>query len=397
MRSEKTKPIWVVMLLMIRTQKVRLYPNRHMKKVLDSLCDYRRYCWNEGLATWNDMYDLYTLDSNSPRPSSYSVRNELVANKADWQYALSARTLQLAIADLGTAWQNFFDKAQSDWGKPTFKSKRAARQGFKTDRAKIVAGKLHLDKPRGTKDWCDIRISKHVDLSGVLKVVSIYRENGKYWASLPLEVELESKPRTGCNSAVDVNVGHLNYTAGVINTLPKRLRKLYQRIKFYQKQLAHKRVVNGNKATKGSRYVAMRAKLQRDYRKVVNIQHDIMQKFTTKLVNDYDKIVIEDLSVKAMQMSHVASKGLQRSMFGYFRQILSYKCEWYGKELILADSQYPSTQRCSKCGHTKSGNDKITLKGNATHQTKHSEYVCYSCGTVLDRDENAVANLLDLI
>ena len=384
-------------MLMIRTQKVRLYPNRHMAKVLDSLCDYRRYCWNEGLATWNDMYDLHTLDPNSPRPSTYSVRNELVANKADWQYELSARTLQLAIADLGNAWQNFFDKSQPDWGKPAFKSKKAVRQGFKTDRAKIVAGKLRLDKPRGTKGWYDIRISKHADLSGVLKVVSIYRENGKYWASLPLEVKLDVKPRTGDVSAVDVNVGHLNYTAGVVGTLPKRLRKLYQRIKFYQKQLAHKRVMNGNNATNSSRYVAMRAKLQRDYRVVVNIQHDIMQKFTTKLVNDYDKIVIEDLSVKTMQMSHVASKGLQRSMFGYFRQILTYKCDWYGKELMLADQQYPSTQRCSKCGHIKSGNDKITLQGNATHQTKHNEYVCYSCGAVLERDENAVANLLALI
>ncbi|CAJ1226191.1 IS200/IS605 family transposase ISCpe2 [Lactiplantibacillus xiangfangensis] len=384
-------------MLVIRTQKVRLYPNRHMKKVLDSLCDYRRYCWNEGLATWNDMYDLYTLDSSSPRPSAYSVRNELVANKADWQYALSARTLQLAVTDLGQAWQNFFDKSQPDWGKPAFKSKKAARQGFKTDRAKIVAGKLRLDKPHDIKDWYDIRISKHSDLSGVLKVVSIYRENGKYWASLPFEVELDNKPQTGDNSAVDVNVGHLNYTAGVVNTLPKRLRKLYQRIKFYQKQLAHKRVVNGKKATKGSRYVAMRAKLQRDYRKVVKIQHDIMQKFTTKLVNNYDKIVIEDLSVKAMQMSHVASKGLQRSMFGYFRQILTYKCDWYGKELILADQGYPSTQRCSKCGHIKVGDDKITLQGNERHRTKHNEYVCYSCGAVLNRDENAVANLLALI
>ncbi len=384
-------------MLMIRTQKVRLYPNRHMKKVLDSLCDYRRYCWNEGLATWNDMYDLNTLDSSSPHPSAYSVRNELVANKADWQYELSARTLQLAIADLGNAWQNFFDKAKPDWGKPTFKSKRVTRQGFKTDRAKIVAGKLHLDKPRGTKYWYDIRISKHTDLSGILKVVSIYRENGKYWASLPLEVELDAKPKTGDNSAVDVNVGHLNYTAGVINTLPRRLRKLYQQIKFYQKKLAHKRVMNGNKATRSRRYIAMRAKLQRNYRKVTNIQHDIMQKFTTKLVNDYDKIVIEDLFIKDMQMSHVASKGLQRSMFGYFRRILTYKCEWYDKELILADHQYPSTQRCSECGHIKSGSDKITLQGNVTHQTKHSEYVCYSCDAVLDRDENAVANLLALI
>ena len=385
------------MMLMIRTQRVRLYPNRHMAKVLDSLCDYRRYCWNEGLATWNDMYELSTLDLNSPRPSAYSVRNELVADKADWQYELSARTLQLAIADLGHAWQNFFDKSQPDWGKPTFKSKKAARQGFKSDRAKLVAGKLRLDKPRGVKDWYDIRISKHADLSGVLKVVSIYRENGKYWASLPLEVKLDVKPRTGDVSAVDVNVGHLNYTAGVVGTLPKRLRKLYQRIKFYQKQLAHKRVMNGNNATNSSRYVAMRAKLQRDYRVVVNIQHDIMQKFTTKLVNDYDKIVIEDLSVKTMQMSHVASKGLQRSMFGYFRQILTYKCDWYGKGLMLADQQYPSTQRCSKCGHIKSGNDKITLQGNRTHQTKHNEYVCYSCGAVINRDKNAVANLLALI
>ena len=311
---------------MIRTQKVRLYPNHHMKKMLDELCNYRRYCWNEGLATWNDMYDLHTIDEASPKPNMYAVRNELVANKADWQYMLSARTLQLAIADLGKAWQNFFDKSQPDWGRPAFKSKKAARQGFKTDRAKIVAGKLRLDKPRGIKDWYDIRVSRHADLSGTLKVVSIYRENGQYWASLPFEVELENKPQTGKSSAVDVNVGHLNYTAGVINTLPKRLCKLYQRVKYYQQQLAHKRVVNGNKATKSNNYAVMRAKLQRDYRKVANIQQDVMQKFTTELVNNYDKIVIEDLSVKDMQMSHVASKGLQRSMFGYFRQALSYKC-----------------------------------------------------------------------
>ena len=54
-------------------------------------------------------------------------------------------------------------------------------------------------------------------------------------------------------------------------------------------------MVNGNKATKTNNYVKTRAKLQRDYRKVANIQHNIIHKFTTKLVSDYDKIVIEDL------------------------------------------------------------------------------------------------------
>ncbi|WP_334332169.1 MULTISPECIES: RNA-guided endonuclease InsQ/TnpB family protein [unclassified Companilactobacillus] len=381
----------------VRTQKVRLYPNQHMTKILDKLCDYRRYCWNRGLATWNDMYALHTIDSTNPNPTAYSVRNELVANKADWQYQLSARTLQLAISDLGIAWQSFFDKAQVDWGKPKFKSKKAPRQGFKTDRSKIINGKLRLDKPLGMKNWYDIRISKNTDLSGKLKVVSIYRENGKYWASLPFEVERNQKQMTNQYTAVDVNVGHLNYTEGFVNTLPDRLKQLYQRIKLYQKQLARKRIVNGKGASKSNNYVAVRAKLQRDYRKVANIQHDLIQKFTTKLVTDFDKVVIEDLNVKKMQMSHVASKGLQRSLFSYFRQVLSYKCEWYGKKIVLADEHYPSTQRCSKCGHIKRGIEKITLRGNAKHHTKHNEYICYSCGAVLDRDMNAVSNLLALI
>ncbi|WP_156398733.1 zinc ribbon domain-containing protein, partial [Ligilactobacillus hayakitensis] len=108
------------------------------------------------------------------------------------------------------------------------------------------------------------------------------------------------------------------------------------------------------------------------------------------------KIVIEDLNVKQMKMSHVASKGLQRSMFGYFKQVLTYKCEWYGKELILADKYYPSTQRCSECGFVKTKEDKITLYGNEKHGTKHNEYVCYDCGAIMDRDMNAVKNLLTL-
>ena len=385
--------------MVLRTQKVKLYPNQTMKKVLDGLCDYRRYCWNQGLALWNDMYDASViLADKKQRPNERKVRDELVANKADWQFQLSARCLQLAISDLGKAWQNFFDQAQPDWGKPHFKSKKAPRQGFKTDRAKLVNGCLRLDKPRGVKTpWFDIKFKGARNLTGELKVVSIYRENGQYWASLPLEVAMGPKAKTGAKTAVDVNVGHLDYTDGQIKTLPIHLQAIYKRIKHYQRQLARKRKVNGKQATQSKHYAKTRAKLQRDYRRVANVQHDLMQKFTTQLVNDYDQIVIEDLAVKKMQMSHVASKGLQRSMFGYFRQVLSYKCDWYGKALLVADRFYPSTQRCSACGHIKQGDDKVTLAGNKKHHTKHEEYICYECGVVMDRDENAVANLLALI
>ena len=381
---------------MIKTQVVELKPNKTMQKELDKLCDYRRYCWNQALEVWQDMYEARTLDKdNNPSPNERRVRDELVNNKVDWQFALSARCLQLAVKDLANAWKNFFDKTQPDFGKPHFKSKRAPRQGFKTDRAKMANGKLRLDKPRGIKTWFDIPTCEALKMKQI-KVASIFRERGHYYATLSYDEKTLVKPRTGRKTAIDVNVGHFNYTEGQINVLPSKLQKLYKRIKHYQRMLAKKRRANGKLANQSNNYVQVRTKLQRDYRKAANIQNDLLQKFTTKLVNNYDKIVIEDLAVKQMMMTHVASKGMQRSLFSKFRQILTYKCEWYGKELILADRNYPSTQRCAKCGYVKTGADKITLQGNQKHHTKHNEYICYECGYTNDRDDNAVLNLLAL-
>ncbi|KIR01487.1 transposase [Lachnospiraceae bacterium TWA4] len=387
--------------MVIKSQAVRLYPNVRMKNVLDALCDYRRYCWNLGLETWNAMYDAYTIyKDENPKPTEREVRDELVRLKADWQYQLSSRVLQLAISDLGVAWSNFLNKALPDWGKPKFKSKRAARQGFKTDRAKLVDGQLRLDRPREIpkEGWSDIRVKGLRWMNGEVNLASIYRENGRYYANLSMECE-EDDPleSTGKDTAVDVNVGHINYTEGMINTCPKKLTNLYQRIKHQQRLLARKREVNGKLATKSHNYVKTRAKLQRDYKKVANIQKNLMHQFTKQLVTEYDRLVIEDLDVKRMKMSHIASKGLHRSMFGLFRRQLTYKSLWYGKQVILADRLYPSTQRCSNCGHIKTGEDKITLSGNKKYGTKHNEYICYECGYTNDRDANAVLNLLALL
>ncbi len=383
---------------MIKTQVVKLKVNKTMQKHLDALCDYRRYCWNKGLETWQLMYEAHTLNKkDNPSPNERRVRDELVANKADWQYDLSARCLQLAVKDLANAWKNFFDKAQPDWGKPRFRSKKAPRQGFKTDRAKIVNGKLRLDRPRNISrdSWFDLASYEALKMDEV-KVVSIFKEKDSYYAALPYEEEISAKTKTHQKTAVDINVGHFNYTEGQIIVLPAKLQKLYRRIKHYQRMLARKRKVNDKLAAKSNNYFAVRTKLQRDYRRVANVQNDLLQEFTTKLVNDYDQIVIEDLAVKQMMMMHVASKGMQRSLFGKFRQILTYKCDWYGKELILADKTYPSTQKCAQCGYVKKGDEKITLQGNKKHGTRHNEYICYECGYKNDRDENAVLNLLAL-
>ena len=374
----------------ISTNLVRLYPNTEMKQVLDENCDYRRFVWNKGLEIWDDMYQASKASDDAPKPGRFNVCNALVAAKEDWQYKLSSRILQKAVADLAVAWKNFFDKAQPDWGKPKFKSKRAPRQGFKTDRAKLVNGKLRLDKPRKTPhEWSDIKIKGLRTIDGKLCLASIYREGNRYYAALTFKTSCQRKSTSNLETAVDCNVGHFDYSEGKVSILSSRLKRHYVKIKHYQRQLSRKVKTSHN-------YAKTRTKLQREYAKVSAIQHDLVQKFTTHLVTTYGKIVIEDLDVKRMQMSHVASKGLHRSLFGYFRQVLTYKCDWYGNVLIVADRFYPSTQRCSACGFVKTGDDKIILTGNTKHGTKHNEYICYECGYSDDRDRNAVKNLLAL-
>lgn len=410
---------------MILNIQVQLYPNEHMKKYLDKQCDYRRYCWNKGLALWNVLYEQRTISLPTalkikikesltnkkikftdeeielrklfPSPNERNVRNELVANKEDWEYENSTRVLQLAIKDLANSWNRYFKKSQENVSKPKFKSKKGSKQGFKTDCARIKNNQLYLDKSRENQGhWSPIRFKGHNISDGKIKLCSITRIKGHYIATLTIETEVKPIKKTEKNTAVDANVDHFDYTDGICTLRPKDLDRLYSDVKYYQRKLARKRKENEKNAIQSKSYQKTRVKLQRTYSRIQNIQNDILHKFTTMLYTEYDKVVIEDLSVKKMQMSKKA-KNLHRSLFGRFRQFMEYKAIKFDKELIVADKYYPSTQRCSYCGYVKTGEDKITLQGNKKHGTNHHEYECYECGYKDDRDHNAVMNLLALI
>ena len=314
--------------------------------------------------------------------------------------------LQLAIKDLANAWIAFFNskkpkkkgskKKKRKVGKPSFRSKKNSKQGFKTDRASIKDGKLVLDKPHKYKDaWYGIPFKGYDLPDGKIKHCAITRIGDSYQATITIDCPEQSLHKTGEKTAIDANVNHFDYTDGSFKVFSKRLDRLYAQIKHYQRLLARKRQENGKKATRSKQYFKVRIKLQKCYQRVTAIQNDLLHKFTTMIYQAYDTIVIEDLDVQAMQMQKKA-KNLHRSLFGRFRLYMEYKAIKFDKTLILADQYYPSTQRCSNCGHVKTGDDKIGLDGNKKHGTKHNEYICYSCGFVADRDQNAVLNLLAL-
>lgn len=371
-----------------------------MLREINTLFNYRRYIWNQSLGLWNDMYDeSVVFEDKSLRPNGSTIRNLLVGNKEDWQYKLSARVLQQTISQLEKSWKNFFNPAMPNHNRPKFKSKKNYKPSFTTDRAQIKNGKLVLDKPRlvDKAKWFGIRLSEQPRFSGNIKLATVVQEADGLYVSLTIDTQVEKLLPTNQDVVgVDVNVKRFNYNEGICEIYPKKLERYYSKITFYQRVLAIKRKDNPyNFRTK--RYTKVKTKLRREYQKVTNLQNDILEKFTSNLMTQYGEIHIEDLNVHGMMMSRRMGKNLHRSMFGKLNEVLTYKCEWYGRNLVLVDRLYPSTQLCSECGFRKTNDTyggKQTLSGDSIHHN-HQTYYCYNCGAILDRDENAVRNIIN--
>lgn len=128
-------------------------------------------------------------------------------------------------------------------------------------------------------------------------------------------------------------------------------------------------------------------KLQND---IVNIRKDFVEKFSTKLVKEYDSIGLEDLNVKGM-MKKSSKEGFKRKKSKLSRSIarigfynLRVRIESKaGKERVFYLNRFaPSSKLCSYCGYKK-----IDLK------LKDRSWICPICGHKHDRDENASSNI----
>jgi len=94
---------------------------------------------------------------------------------------------------------------------------------------------------------------------------------------------------------------------------------------------------------------------------------------------------LEDLHVSGMMQNHHLAQAIMDVGFNEFRRQLLYKGQWYGCQVILADPFYPSSKRCSQCGHIQ-----------ATLDLGRRVYLCDHCGLRIDRDLNAAIKLEQL-
>jgi len=133
------------------------------------------------------------------------------------------------------------------------------------------------------------------------------------------------------------------------------------------------------------RWKRANAQRNRVHYRVAYQRADALHKFTTAIAAEAGTVVVEDLNVAGMLKNRHLARRIGDAGFGEIRRQLRYKTEWNGGRLVVADRWFPSSKTCSGCGVVKA---KLLLS--------ERDYVCESCGLVMDRDENAARNLAAL-
>ncbi|MEC4884125.1 MAG: RNA-guided endonuclease TnpB family protein [Scytonema sp. PMC 1070.18] len=353
--------------------KVRIYPNEEQIVQLAQAFGCSRWWWNYALSKSISTY------KQTGKGLSQSALNALLpglkkAEETKWLGDCYSQILQATTLNLTTAYKNFFEGRA---GFPRFKSKKNKQSVQYPQNVKVLSDVVKLPGGIG-----DIKASVHRPIEGKIKTVTVSKNPSfQYFASILFEVEGEAPKPSSEGSVIGIDLG-LKHFAVVNNgekvskfDNPKHIAKHEKNLKRKQKKLARKK--DGSK----SRFKAKKI-VAKVHERVSNSRQDFLQKLSTKLVNENQVVVVENLNTKGMIRNHNLAKAISDAGWGMFTNFLDYKLQRKGGLLVEIDRWFPSSKLCSNCFYQM-----------ADMPLDVREWTCPSCGTHHDRDGNAAANI----
>jgi len=363
---------------MLLRYRYRLSPELGQQVALARAFGCARVVFNDALAARESA-----RQAGEPYLTDARLSARLTAAKATpgraWLTEVSAVVLQQALADLNTAYRNFFasrngTRTGPKAGKPKFRSRKDHRQAIRftaNARFKILPnGKLRLPKIG------DVRVRWSRPLPGEPSSVTVIKDSaGRYFASFVVQTAPGALPGAEPMVGIDLGLKHFAVLSdGRKITAPRFLRRAEKKLKRRQRELSRKQKGSAGRDK-------ARLKVARAHARVADARRDFHHQLSTALIRDNQAVAVEDLAVQGLGRTRLA-KSIHDAGWSAFVAMLEYKARRYGREFHRIGRFTPTSQTCCLCG-VKDGPKPLHVRA----------WQCRSCGAHLDRDINAAVNV----
>jgi len=355
-----------------RAYKYRFYPTPEQAAELTRTFGCVRKVWNLALqartTAWHQRHEHVTYLQSSAMLTQWKHSGDL-----GYLNQVSSVPLQQALRHLQSAYARFWQK-QARY--PRYKSRKKSRASAEYTRSafRYRDGQLHLAKMTAP---LAVVWSRPLPDGAEPSTVTVSRDRaGRWFVSLLCQCAVEPHPVSDTAVGVDAGITSLvTLSTGEKIPNPRHERRDRARLARAQRRLARTRKGSANRDK-------ARLKVARVHARIADRRKDFLHQLTTRLVRDNQAVVIEDLSVRNMIRNHRLARAISDAAWREMRAMLAYKCQWYGRDLVVTGRWYPSSKICSACGHTVSS---LPLGVR--------EWDCAHCGARHDRDINAAVNI----
>lgn len=351
--------------------KYRVYPKPKQEILFAKHFGCVRFIYNWGLETKIKKYQAEKKSFNFFETCKLmkQKKSELI-----WLKEVNSQSLQVALKNLDNAFTRFFREKK---GFPKFKCKNNRQSFGCTQNTKIDWHNSTITLPK----IGEIKVIFSRKFEGKVKTCTISKTpTNKYFISILVEIPGGNKPKHKINekTTIGIDLGIKDFAIlsnGTKIANPKYLRSSEKRLKCLQRRASRK--VKGSENRRKANL-----KVAKVHENITNKRMDFLHKVSTKLIRENQTICLETLNVSGMLKNHCLAKSISDASWSKLNELLKYKADWYGCNLVFIGRFEPSSKTCSVCGTIKKD---LTLKDRT--------WICSSCGTEHDRDVNAAINI----
>ena len=352
----------------MRTFQFRLYPTKNQQEKLWSHANKLNSLYNYFL---NQRIENFKLGIKTTWLMQQAEVVQLIKNDPSLK-DIHSQVLRSPVYRLDDTYKSFFRrvKRKEISGFPKFRSCRNffgicyPQGGYKIKENRFI-----------TAIYDEIEFSKHREIQGKIRTVSISNKNNKFYLNITTDFS-EKQDKTIQSIGIDIGLKNL-----IVTNDGQKIENCTH-AKYFDKQISilQSRADKLKKGSRKNKY--LRKVINRLYDVKTRKINDFQHKVSRRLANKYDTIYAEDLSVKKMSESNKTglNKAIRNAKFAQFLLFLKYKTN----NLILVNP-YNTSKTCNNCGFI---NESLRLSDR--------EITCSNCKKKYDRDENAAKNIFCL-